>query len=90
MHLTLWFGVFQQQLRIPQNDTKRGIDLVGNACVGFYGLEEYESLAAASESLVHLERVYQPAAANRGLYDDLYRVFRSACVGLAETFRGLG
>jgi xylulokinase len=65
-------------------------DLVGNACVGFYGLEEYEDLAAASESLVHLEQVYQPFAANRGLYDDLYGVFRTACVGLAESFRGLG
>lgn len=65
-------------------------DLVGNACVGFYGLDEYESLAAASESLVRFGRVYQPAAALRQLYDDLYAVFRTACVGLAESFRGLG
>jgi len=65
-------------------------DLVGNACVGFYGLDEYESLAAASESLVRFGRIYQPSAAQRGLYDELYAVFRSACVGLAESFRGLG
>ena len=65
-------------------------DLVGNACVGFYGLDEYESLSAASEALVRFERVYQPASAHRQLYDDLYAVFRGACVGLAESFRGLG
>jgi xylulokinase len=65
------------------------VDLVGNACVGFYGLDEYDSLAAASESLVRFDRVYQPAAANRGLYDELYAAFRTACVGLAESFRGL-
>lgn len=65
-------------------------DLVGNACVGFYGLEEYESLEAASESLVRFDRVYQPSAANRGRYDDLYAAFRAACVGLAESFRALG
>ncbi len=64
-------------------------DLVGNACVGFYGLNEYESLAAASESLVRFNRIYQPIAAHRQLYDDLYAKFRTACVGLAETFRGL-
>jgi xylulokinase len=64
-------------------------DLVGNACVGFYGLDEYESLAAASESLVHFGRVYQPSATHRQVYDDLYTVFRTACVGLAESFRGL-
>ena len=64
-------------------------DLVGNACVGFYGLDEYDSLDAASESLVRLDRVYQPAAANRDLYDDLYAAFRTACVGLAESFREL-
>jgi xylulokinase len=65
-------------------------DLVGNACVGFYGLDEYESLAAASESLVRFSRIYQPSVAQHDLYDELYTVFRSACVGLAESFRGLG
>jgi sugar (pentulose or hexulose) kinase len=64
-------------------------DLVGNSCVGFYGLDEYQSLAAASEALVRFERVYQPASTHRQLYDDRYAVFRGACVGLAETFRGL-
>lgn len=65
-------------------------DLVGNACVGFYGLDEYESLAAASESLVRFARIYQPATGHRKLYDELYGAFRTACVGLAESFRGLG
>ena len=45
---------------------------------------------AASEALVRFERVYQPASPHRQLYDDLYAVFRTACVGLAESFRGLG
>ena len=65
-------------------------DLVGNACVGFYGLDAYDSLAAASESLVRFDRVYQPAAAHREMYSGLYAAFRTACVGLAETFSGLG
>jgi xylulokinase len=65
-------------------------DLIGNACVGFFGLDEYDSLEAASESLVRFDRVYQPSAENRGRYDDLYAAFRAACVGLAESFRALG
>jgi xylulokinase len=64
-------------------------DLVGNACVGFYGLDEFDSPADAAESLVRFQRIYQPNPAARAVYDDLYRLFMKACTELGDTFKDL-
>jgi xylulokinase len=64
-------------------------DLVGNASVGFYGLEEFDSAADAAESLVRFRHTYHPDPACRPVYDELYSVFTKACADLGETFRSL-
>jgi xylulokinase len=64
-------------------------DLVGNACVGFFGVEEFESPAEASESLVRFQKTFHPNAAAHQVYDELYALFTRACAELGDTFRGL-
>jgi xylulokinase len=58
-------------------------DLVGNACVGFYGLEQYDSLAEASESMVRFKPPVAPSEERRRLYDGMYETFRAACLALS-------
>jgi xylulokinase len=64
-------------------------DLVGNACVGFYGLDEFESPAEAAEHLVRFQRIYTPSPAAVPVYQELYGLFMRACAGLGDTFRDL-
>lgn len=64
-------------------------DLVGNACVGFFGVEEFDSPAEAAESLVRFQKTFTPSAAARQVYEDLFGLFTRACAELGETFRGL-
>ncbi len=64
-------------------------DLVGNACVGFYSLEEYESLSAACEAMVRFKKTYTPNPETLALYDDLYRSFSRGCAELGDTLQDL-
>ncbi|HTP57267.1 MAG TPA: FGGY-family carbohydrate kinase [Spirochaetia bacterium] len=64
-------------------------DLVGNACVGFYAVEEYTSLSSACDSMVRFQRTYLPNPDTLSLYDDLYGVFTASCAEMGETLQGL-
>lgn len=64
-------------------------DLVGNACVGFYGIDEFESLEEACENMVRFQKTWHPNPDTRDLYDELYGVFAESCKGLGESLRGL-
>jgi xylulokinase len=64
-------------------------DLVGNACVGFYGLEEFDTPSDAAENLVRFQKVYHPNAAAKQAYDELFGVFTKACAELEGTFQRL-
>ena len=64
-------------------------DLVGNACVGFYGLEEFDSPANAAENLVRFQKVYHPNVEAQEAYDELFVAFTNACAELKATFRRL-
>jgi sugar (pentulose or hexulose) kinase len=64
-------------------------DLVGNACVGFYGLEEFDTPAEAAENLVRFQKIYHPNAGSKQAYDELFAVFTKACAELGETFQRL-
>ena len=64
-------------------------DLMGNACVGFYGLEEFDSPADAAENLVRFQKIYHPNAGARQAYDELFGVFTKACAELSGTFQRL-
>lgn len=64
-------------------------DLLGNASVGFYGLEEFDSPAEAAENLVRFQKTFIPSAANREIYDELFAVFTRACADMAGVFGDL-
>jgi xylulokinase len=64
-------------------------DLVGNACVGFYAVGEYDSLSSACDGMVRFHKTYMPNPDTLSLYDDLYDVFSTSCAELGETLEGL-
>jgi xylulokinase len=64
-------------------------ELVGNACVGYYGLGEFESLVEASERLARFQKTFLPSPETHRLYDELYGIFKTALNDLGDTFRRL-
>ncbi len=64
-------------------------DLVGNACIGFYGIEEYASLTGACEAMVRFQKTYMPNPDTMKLYGELYDVFSRSCAELGDTLQGL-
>jgi xylulokinase len=64
-------------------------DLIGNACVGFLGVDDFDSLTEAAENLVRFQKTYHPNQSTAALYADLYGTFTKASMDLGETFRGL-
>ena len=64
-------------------------DLIGNACVGFYGVEVYDSLPAACENMVRFQKTFFPNPGTREIYDELFEVFQKACRDLGKTLEGL-
>jgi xylulokinase len=61
-------------------------DLVGNACVGFLGLGEFETLSSAVDGMVRFQKIFLPNPANADTYDEMYEVFRRACDRLGEIY----
>lgn len=61
-------------------------ELVGNACAGFYGLEQFESLPAAAEAMVRFKRTFTPDARSAPIYGDMMAGFTRACSCLGQTF----
>lgn len=53
-------------------------ELLGNACAGFVALGNYDSLAEASEALVHFSRRYEPRKAEHERYAEAYREYQNA------------
>ena len=64
-------------------------DLVGNACVGFYAVEEYDSLSSACDGMVRFQKTFMPNPDTLSLYDDLYGVFSTGCAELGEMLQDL-
>lgn len=64
-------------------------DLVGNACVGFYAVEEYDSLTAACDNMVRFQKTYVPNPETLTLYDEMYLTFSRSCLELGETLEEL-
>ena len=64
-------------------------ELLGAACIGLFALGSYQSLAAASDSLVRIGRSYDPSPDLRELYDRLFELYRASYRGLKEVFSEL-
>jgi xylulokinase len=75
-----------KRVLLPEDEDS---ELVGNACAGFYGLDEFDTLAEASERLVRFQKTFHPSSENRPVYDELYGAFARAAAGLRDVFRGL-
>lgn len=67
----------------------RDSELIGDACVGLYALGRYDTLAAASESIVKIKKIYTPRRGVERLYDDLFSLYRESYKGLKDVFEGL-
>jgi autoinducer-2 kinase len=61
-------------------------ELVGNACAGFYGLEQFESLPAAAEAMVRFQRTFTPDPRSASVYGEMMAGFTRACSCLGQTF----
>jgi len=61
-------------------------ELVGAACAGFFGLEQFDSLAAASAGLVRFSRTFTPEPGPAAAYAEMAVKFAQACEGLGGVF----
>jgi xylulokinase len=61
-------------------------ELVGAACAGFFGLEQFDSLAAASAELVRFSRTFTPEPGPAAAYAEMAVRFARACEGLGGVF----
>jgi xylulokinase len=64
-------------------------ELLGDACIGLASLGRYAGVGEAAEALVKIGRRYEPDPATKGIYDELFGVYRSAYEALKPVFRAL-
>jgi xylulokinase len=64
-------------------------DLVGDLCLALFGLGEFASIAEASESVVRMGAGFEPNPAEKGLYDEMFALYRDSYKGLKEVFARL-
>ena len=78
--------ITQRRILVPEVQDS---ELLGDACIGLFALGNYDSLAAASDSLVKIGRRYTPTPELRELYDRLFDLYRASYRGLKEVFSSL-
>ena len=78
--------ITQRKILVPEVQDS---ELLGDACIGLFALGNYDSLAAASETLVKIGRGYTPRPELRELYDRLFGLYRASYRGLKEVFSTL-
>jgi xylulokinase len=61
-------------------------ELLGDACIGLTATGRYASIAEAAEDTVSIGRTFHPDPSNTRLYDELFRVYRSAYEALKPVF----
>lgn len=61
-------------------------ELIGNACAGFYGLDDFDSLSAAAESMVRFKGTFTPDPRSAAVYGEMVDRFTKACACLGKTF----
>jgi xylulokinase len=64
-------------------------DLAGDACLALFGLGEFESIAAASESIVTMGASFEPDRALGRLYSEMFGLYRESYRGLKSVFDSL-
>jgi xylulokinase len=61
-------------------------ELMGDACFGLAAAGRYASLAEAAEDLVRMRATFEPDRSAKGLYDELFGVYREAYAALKPLF----
>jgi xylulokinase len=65
-------------------------ELLGGVCMALTALGRYADLAEAAEDLVGLGRRHEPNPAQKGLYDELFGLYREGYAALKPLFPRLG
>ena len=61
-------------------------DLAGDVCLALRALGDYGSVAEASEAIVKIGAVFEPAVENKELYDEMFTLYRESYRGLKAVF----
>lgn len=61
-------------------------ELMGDLCLALAALGDYSGPAEAAEDLVTMERVHEPDASLRGLYDEMFVLYRLSYRALKSVF----
>lgn len=64
-------------------------ELLGDLCVGLTALGEYRSFAEAAERLVVFDRIHEPDTGTRGIYKELFGLYRESYRSLKQVFSQL-
>jgi xylulokinase len=64
-------------------------DLAGDVCLALFGLGEFESVAAASQSIVTMGASFEPDAGRGRIYDAMFGLYRESYRGLRSVFAKL-
>lgn len=64
-------------------------ELMGDLCLALTALGEYPSPEEAAEDLVTMERIHEPDSGLRGLYDEMFGLYRNTYKALKPVFADL-
>jgi sugar (pentulose or hexulose) kinase len=78
--------ITQVPIRVPEF---KEAELMGDLCVALTALGQFTDLATAAESLVTLGECYEPDPSVKGLYDELFGLYRRSYQSLENVFSSL-
>lgn len=61
-------------------------ELAGNLAIALRGLKYYESLAAAADSVVRIEKGFIPDPSRKQVYDEMFQAYLESYLGLKDVF----
>jgi xylulokinase len=75
-----------KNLLVPESTES---ELLGDLALALYGLGDTVDLAETADSIVKISKIYEPRKESRGLYDDMFGLYRDAYSGLKSIFSSL-
>ena len=75
-----------KNLLVPESTES---ELLGDLALALYGLGDTDDLAETADSIVKISKVYEPCVETRGLYEDMFGLYRGAYGGLKDIFSSL-
>ncbi|NQT61163.1 MAG: hypothetical protein HQ557_19525 [Bacteroidetes bacterium] len=64
-------------------------ELLGDLALALCALGDSDNLAETADAIVQIGKVYEPCRETRGLYDDMFELYRGAYGGLKNVFSAL-